>query len=267
MNIIALQSDLIWEERDANLRNFETKIAALKFKADLILLPEMFSTGFSMAPERIAESHEGPAFQWLQKIARQTGAIVSGSLAVKDGDSYYNRLYWVQPDGNYEKYDKRHLFSMAKEEMHFNAGHQKLITVSQGIRFCPLICYDLRFPIWSRNRFLKTTDVGDGWTYDVLIYVANWPAVRSYPWKQLLIARAIENQCYVIGLNRVGTDGNGYEHSGDSVIIGPKGEIIQSLPPSQEGLLHFAPDMEALRTFRKQFPAGQDADEFTIQNQ
>ena len=263
MNVCLIQSDLIWEDPDANLHHFEKTLRTLK-KTDLIVLPEMFSTGFSMAPERIAEAQEGPAFQWMKRLAAETDAILCGSVAVKEADHFYNRLYWVQPDGHYEYYDKRHLFSMANEHLHFQAGTKKIIAEVQGIRFCPLICYDLRFPVWSRNRFEKGTAGDAGWTYDVLIYVANWPAVRAYPWRQLLIARAIENQSYVIGVNRCGKDGNGFEHSGDSLIIGPRGEILQELPPSQEGVLQYSLDIEALHLFRKQFPAGQDADDFTI---
>lgn len=264
MKITVLQADLIWEDATANLQRFEEKIRGLPEKTDLIILPEMFSTGFSMAPERTAESHGGSAFQWMQRMAKESGAILCGSLAVKENAHYYNRLYWVQSNGSYEQYDKRHLFSMAQEPAHFEAGTKKIIPVSQGIRFCPLICYDLRFPVWSRNRFEKGKAASEGWDYDVLIYVANWPAVRAFPWKQLLIARAIENQCYVIGVNRVGTDGNGFEHSGDSLIIGPKGEIIQQLAPSEEGLLQFTPDLEVLNAFRNQFPVGQDADAYFI---
>lgn len=224
----------------------------------------MFSTGFSMSPERIAEDHGGEAFTWMRRIAAEQQAILCGSLAVKEGSSFYNRLYWVQPDGNYQSYDKRHLFSMANEQSFFKAGDTKIIQTVQGIKFCPLICYDLRFPVWSRNNFDKTKSGAAGWTYDVLIYVANWPAVRSYPWRQLLIARAIENQCYVIGVNRVGTDGNGFEHTGDSMIIGPKGEILEQLPAGQEGILQHVLDMENLANFRNQFPAGNDADDFSI---
>jgi predicted amidohydrolase len=265
MKITALQTDLIWEDTTTNLLNFEEKILALPEKTDLIILPEMFNTGFSMAPERTAEPHGGFTFQWMQRMAKESDSILCGSLAVKEDEHYYNRLYWVKSDGSYDQYDKRHLFSMVKEPTHFEVGTKKIIPVVQGIRFCPLICYDLRFPIWSRNRFEKGKAGCDGWTYDVLIYVANWPAVRAYPWKQLLIARAIENQCYVIGVNRIGTDGNGFEHSGDSLIIGPKGEIIQQLPSSEEGLLEYSPDLEALNAFRNQFPVGQDADTFHIE--
>lgn len=240
-----------------NLDHFTKQISKLETYPDVIVLPEMFSTGFTMKPELLAEVHEGPALQWMQEMAEKTGSVITGSVAVKDDGSYYNRLYWAQPDGKYYMYNKRHLFRMGNEHEHYTAGTQRLIIEYKGWRICPLICYDLRFPVWSRNSNQNP--------YDVLIYVANWPQVRSYPWEQLLVARAIENQCYVAGVNRIGEDGNGIPHSGNSAIINPRGEYI--CKPELNGDLAVTAQlsMEYLIDFRKQFPVLSDADQFEIQ--
>lgn len=264
MKVALVQSNLFWEDVSKNLAHLKTHLQNVQAGTDLILLPEMFSTGFTMQPERLAEDHGGAALKWMQSMALEKNAVICGSVSVKENNRYYNRLYWVQADGNTSWYNKRHLFRMAAENEHYSAGTEKIILSLAGLNVCPLICYDLRFPVWSRNRFTRSSDQEGSWQYDVLVYVANWPEVRNYPWKQLLIARAIENQAYVLAVNRVGLDGNNFNHSGDSMVIGPKGEVLASLPAGEEGVLTFELDAIALNTFRKQFAAGLDADEFDI---
>ena len=199
----------------------------------------------------------------MKKKAAQKKAIICGSVAVVDKGKYYNRLFWVEPNGKVSTYNKRHLFRMAKEEQHYTMGSEKIITQIKDWNICPQVCYDLRFPVWSRNNFKKETGIPKA-EYDVLIYVANWPAVRSYPWKQLLIARAIENQCYVIGVNRIGKDGNGFDHSGDSMVINPRGEIISKTNANEESIETIELEKTYLEEFRKQFPVGLDADDFKL---
>jgi omega-amidase len=261
MKITTIQTQLFWEDKEKNLDHFNGLIDAIDEPTDLIVLPEMFSTGFSMNPVKTAETHLGDTFQWLQKKSKEKNAAITGSIAVKEGDNYYNRLHWVNPDGTYDFYDKRHLFRMAKEDEVYTAGTKKIIKQVNGFNVLPLVCYDLRFPVWSRNGFDRTANK---WDYDVLIYVANWPEVRNYPWKQLLIARAIENQCYVVGLNRIGKDGNGFDHSGDSVVLNPRGEIISNTAAHLESIETIGLDMIYLEEFRKVFPVGLDSDRFEL---
>lgn len=258
MRITLVQTQLFWEAPEKNLAHFEALLAPLKNKTDLIVLPEMFTTGFSMEPERLAEPHLSTTYSWLLKQASSTNAIVTGSVAIKDGNGYYNRLHWTEPNGQTAFYDKRHLFRMAGEDKKYSAGKEKIIRQVGDWRILPLVCYDLRFPVWSRN-FIKQQP-----QYDVLVYVANWPAVRSYPWKQLLIARAIENQCYVVGVNRIGKDGNDFEHSGDSMVISPRGEIISSTKANEESVETVELGLDYLEEFRKLFPVGMDADDFEL---
>jgi omega-amidase len=259
MNITIIQTSLHWENKTENLKHFEQLMAAVSPNTSLIILPEMFTTGFTMRPEVNAEDCDGEGLQWMQRMAQIKNAVICGSMAVKDQDNFFNRLYWVKPDSSYHQYDKRHLFRMAKEDKHYTAGKTKIIPVIGNWKICPLVCYDLRFPVWSRNRYNH-----GAWEYDVLIYVANWPEVRSYPWKQLLIARAIENQCYVIGVNRIGVDGNGITHSGDSMVINPRGEVISQTNTDEESVETITLSREYLDEFRKVFPAGLDADDFTL---
>src|ERR1041385_6024509 len=212
ISVAAIQSTLAWENKEANLHMFGEKIRAINFPVDLLILPEMFSTGFSMKPEKLAESSasntkyspcvEGSTLEWMQKQASSLNAVVTGSFIVEDNGKYFNRLMWVRPDGSCEHYDKRHLFRLAGEEKIYAAGDKKLIVDLFGWKVCPLICYDLRFPVWSRNRWKRKENdfIAD---YDLLIYVANWPEVRSKAWKTLLTARAIENISYAVGVNRV----------------------------------------------------------------
>lgn len=254
--VTVIQSNLFWENVDQNLNQLQIKINLISEPTDLIVLPEMFTTGFTMKPEKFAESHDGKGLSWMKKIAIEKSVAVVGSISVKENEQYYNRLYWVFPDGTFQFYNKRHLFSMGNEPNHYVAGEAKISIEYKGWRILPLVCYDLRFPVWSRNTNKNP--------YDVLIYVANWPAVRSYPWKHLLIARAIENQCFVVGVNRVGEDGNKISHSGDSLIINAKGEIINNTLTNEEMLETTQLNKNELIEFRKAFPVLNDGDNFII---
>lgn len=265
MKVSLIQTEIFWENREKNIAHFSALIDKIKEYTNLIVLPEMFTTGFTMNPKKNAESANGDTVLWLKKMAASKNAVITGSVSVEESGKYYNRLYWVEPNGTVNHYNKRHLFRMANEDEHYTHGSEKIITQIQDWKICPLICYDLRFPVWSRNKFTKSeTDKAGTWQYDVLIYVANWPEVRNYPWKQLLIARAIENQCYVIGVNRIGNDGNGFSHSGDSMVINPRGEIISKTQAHTESVETIGLDKTYLDEFRKIFPAGLDADEFSI---
>lgn len=256
INITTVQTKLYWEDIDKNLAHFDEKLNLVIEQTDIIVLPEMFTTGFTMNAEELAEEHGGKGLQWMQKKAKEKNCILVGSISVKDNQHFYNRLYWVMPNGTNQYYDKRHLFRMGKEDAYYTAGTQKLIVEYKGWKISPLICYDLRFPVWSRNRKDNT--------YDVLIYVANWPEVRSYPWKQLLIARAIENQAYVVGVNRIGEDGNAIVHSGDSCLINPRGEIISKTKAHEDVSETMSLSYTYLEDFRKIFPVMLDGDEFTL---
>ena len=221
MRIAIVQYDIIWESPEGNLEKLSEILRSIN-KVDLIVLPEMFSTGFSMSSVRISEPGGGKAFHWMKSISNEIGSVLVGSLAVEENGAYFNRLFWV--DGNkVQSYDKRHLFRMAGEHENYKEGKSRLIVEYKGWKFCPQICYDLRFPVWSRNRW------EDGKAeYDCSIYIANWPAVRSAPWVALLQARSIENQAYVIGVNRVGKDGNGIEYSGHSRVFDPRGKELMT---------------------------------------
>ncbi|MBA3664117.1 MAG: amidohydrolase [Bacteroidetes bacterium] len=264
MKVTLIQSALFWEDSPKNISHFDSLLSSIKETTDLIILPEMFTTGFAMNPEAFVEPANGTTLQWLREKAKEKNAVITGSVAVEEKGNYYNRLFWVQPNGEYQYYNKRHLFRMAKEDQFYTAGNKKIIGKINDWNICPLVCYDLRFPVWSRNTFKKVSETNCEAEYDVLIYVANWPEVRSYPWKQLLIARAIENQCYVIGLNRIGKDGNGFDHSGDSVVINPRGEIISNIKANEEIIQTIELDKNYLEEFRKIFPVGLDADDFEL---
>lgn len=265
LKITFIQSYLHWENAIANLAMFEEKIWQLKATTDLIILPEMFTTGFSMRAPALAEHMNMNTFKWMKQQAAQTGAVITGSYIVKDKDKFYNRLIWMRPDGSYEQYDKRHLFRMAEEHQIYAAGTNRIITQLKGWRICPLICYDLRFPVWSRNSSItaRQGDHPQEPVYDCLIYIANWPAARSYAWSTLLQARAIENLSYVVGVNRVGTDGKGHAYSGNSAIVSPKGEQLFYQADSE--MMHTVTlDAEELIAFRHKFPAHLDADSFEV---
>jgi predicted amidohydrolase len=258
LHLTLIQSSLHWENPVANLAMFEEKIWQIKESTDLIVLPEMFTTGFTMNAAALAEPMNLTTFKWLKQQAAQTGAVVTGSYIVKEKEQFYNRLIWMRPDGSFEVYDKRHLFRMAEEHQIYSAGNKKIIPVLKGWRICPLICYDLRFPVWSRN-----TANGQEMAYDCLIYVANWPQARSHAWSTLLQARAIENLSYVVGANRVGADGKDIPYSGNSAVINPKGEVLFH-EAEKECIQSVILDAAELTAFREKFPAYLDADSFEI---
>ena len=255
LKLALVQSDIYWEDIPANLAELEEKLDRLKNEADIIVLPEMFSTGFSMRPEKISEPLNLVTTRWMRHMALATGAMVIGSFAAREGSSYYNRLMAVFPDGTYEHYDKRHLFRMGKEHEVYTAGARKLLLTWKGWRICPLICYDLRFPVWSRN---LTAD-----PYDLLIYVANWPAARADAWKTLLKARAIENLSFTAGVNRTGTDSSGVAHEGGSAVFDFTGRELVLLDNTPETAVVTISRQE-LSDYRTRFPAHLDADSFGI---
>jgi predicted amidohydrolase len=256
LKITLIQTALHWEDVDANIKLFSQKIAFVKEATDLILLPEMFSTGFTMNAAALAEEMNGPAMQWMKKTAAEKKCVITGSLIISEGNKFYNRLIWMRADGSYEYYNKRHMFRLAHEEQTYSPGDKKIYTEIKGWQILPLVCYDLRFPVWSRRT--KQDD------YDLLIYVANWPEKRNHAWKQLLIARAIENQCYVAGLNRVGNDGNDFYHTGDSTVTDFKGEHISNIKPKEEGIETVTLHKPPMNDFRKTHAFIEDADPFKI---
>lgn len=254
LRVTTVQINLAWEDAETNRKAFTDLISPLKGKTDLIVLPEMFSTGFSMNAEALAESMDGPTVAWMKEMALQTEAVVTGSMIVKDQGNYFNRLIWAAPGENLKYYDKRHLFTMAGEHKTYAPGTKHLITNLKGWRVCPLICYDLRFPVWSRN-----TE-----QCDLMFYIASWPQKRDYAWKSLLRARAIENQCFVIGVNRVGEDGNGFSYSGDSMVIPPLGNEVSYCCTGKEEVATHVLSRDLIIEVRERFPFLLDADSFKI---
>lgn len=264
MNITLLQANLYWHDPVANQAMLEERIFNLDEPTDLIVLPEMFTTGFTMDARAVAEPMNLTTFRWLKQMAAQTGAVVTGSYVVKEAGQFFNRLIWMQPDGQFDTYDKRHLFRMAGEDAIYTAGTQRIVKEWKGWRICPLICYDLRFPVWSRNAPVSAGfSPSTNFDYDLLLYVANWPAARRNAWNVLLQARAIENLSYVVGVNRVGTDGNGHLYSGDSAVIDFKGDVLFR-QADLEVVHHQTLSLNELRAFREKFPANRDADGFTL---
>lgn len=259
LTVSLVQANLHWEDIAANLAMFDEKIDAIKERTEVIILPEMFSTGFSMQPEKLAQTMDGSAVQWMKQKAKQKNAIITGSLIIEEEGQYYNRLIWMLPNGQFGTYNKRHRFGFAGEDNHYEAGDKRLIASVKGWKICLTVCYDLRFPVWSRNTIKE-----DGQPeYDVLVNVANWPERRNVPWKALLQARAIENQCYMIGVNRVGNDGNNIYHSGDTSLIDPVGEIIYQ-KAHDEDVFTYTLSRQHLDELRGKFPFMKDADRFMI---
>ena len=264
LTITLIQTNLLWEDKKANLDMLSGKIESIKAKTEVIILPEMFSTGFSMNAESLAENMNGVTMQWMKKIASEKHIILTGSIIIKEDGHYFNRLVWMLPNGEYGIYDKRHLFAYGNEHLHFNAGNKRLIAAVKGWKINLQVCYDLRFPVWARQSPLSPREgKGVHFEYDLLIYVANWPQARIHAWKTLLRARAIENQCYVAGVNRVGYDGNGIYYSGDSMIIDPLGEILYG-KETEEDVFTYTFEKEKLNAVREKFPFWQDADLFNI---
>ncbi len=271
LTITTIQTILHWEDKAANLQMLEQKIRQLQQKTEVVILPEMFSTGFSMKPELLAETMEGESVAWMKKIAAQQRIILTGSLIIQEEGHYYNRLIWMLPNGQYGYYDKRHLFAYAGEDEHYTPGHKRLIASVKGWRINLLVCYDLRFPVWARQATPLTPPPpgedgrGPETEYDLMIYVANWPERRNHAWKTLLQARAIENQSYVVGVNRVGKDGNDIYHSGDSMIIDPMGEVMYT-KAHDEDIHTVTLHKEKLEEIRHKLPFLEDADNFIIQS-
>ena len=269
-----IQTNLVWEDKALNLQLLEDKILNIQEKTEIVVLPEMFNTGFSMNPELLAETMDGDTVCWMKRIASKKKIILTGSLMIKENGKYYNRLILMLPTGATGFYDKRHCFAFAGEHNHFTPGKKRIIAQVNSWKINLQICYDLRFPVWARQQ-IKTSDTEeltpagiiheDGHEYDILLYVANWPERRNHAWKSLLMARAIENQCYVVAVNRVGTDGNGIYHSGDSMIINPLGEILYHKEHAED-IPTVSLEKELLLNVRKTFPFQADADHFNILN-
>ncbi len=255
MKITLVQADIAWENKKANFSKYESLLKGLAGKTDVVVLPEMFNTGFSMNCDHLAESLNGETIKWMRKIASVADFGMIGSFITIDQRKYFNKLVFMKPDGNYCSYDKGHLFRMEKENMYYTKGTRPVIDSFREWKFSLQICYDLRFPVWSRN--VKNE-------YDILVYIANWPESRRNVWNTLLMARAIENQCFVVGVNRIGRDGNGIDYCGDSVIIDPMGKIVAQTKMDIEELITHKISLDELKLFRKKFPVWIDADKFKL---
>ena len=253
--ITGIQSSLHWEDKEANLQMLEEKIFSISQPTEIVVLPEMFSTGFSMQPKKLAETMDGETVEWMKRIAAKKKIILTGSVIIEEDRNFYNRLVWVLPNGQIGYYDKRHLFAYGDEDQHYTAGKKRLIASVKGWKINLMVCYDLRFPVWSRQQ-------GD-FEYDVLIYVANWPERRVLAWTSLLRARAIENQSYVIGVNRTGDDGNKIPYTGESMAVDPMGEILYH-KNDEEDVFTVTLDRSDLEKTREKFPFWKDADRFKI---
>lgn len=253
LKLALVQTTLVWHDAKANRERFEALLESAR-GADVVILPEMFTTGFSMDSDALAEAEEGETYAWLREQAGKLDAVVCGSVIIRAADgSHRNRLLWVRPDGEVQHYDKRHLFRMAGEHKHYTPGEQQVLLEWKGWRIRPLVCYDLRFPVWSR----------DAQGTDLLLYTANWPAARRQHWNRLLPARAIENLCYVAAVNRVGEDGKGHAYSGDSQVLDFQGDSLLAAG-SADGVFHVALSAAELAAYRERFPAYLDADQFDI---
>lgn len=254
LKITTFQAYLFWENIDKNLQNLSLRLSSIREKTDLIILPEMFSTGFTMKADVLAEEMNGKTMTWMHQQAVKFESVVTGTIIIKEQGKFYNRLIWMRPDGSYEYYDKRHLFGLGKEDDTYTAGSKKLFVELNGWKICPIICYDLRFPVWLRNK---------GNDYDMLLVVASWPERRSLHWRTLIPARAIENQAYVVAVNRVGHDGNEVYHSGDSMCIDPNGNVVY-YKPNDEDLYTFTINKDEVEKSRRAFPFLKDADDFKL---
>jgi omega-amidase len=253
LRVALVQTQLLWEQPEANCRQLTTQLQRQELDADLVVLPEVFNSGFSMNVAQTAQTMRGPSVTWLQQSAQALQAALCGSLAIIEDGQVFNRFIMACPDGALHYYDKRHLFRMGGEHQRYSPGQQRCIWTWQGWRLCPMVCYDLRFPVWSRNRN----------DFDALIYVANWPAKRRLHWRHLLLARAIENQCAVIGVNRLGVDGKQIEYCGDSQVVDAQGALLCDMKTT-EGVQHCRIDAASQQRYRQSFPAALDADEFSL---
>lgn len=259
LTLTIIQTDIFWQNKTANLESLARKIDAIEERTEIVILPEMFTTGFTMQPALFAETMEGETVAWMKEISARNKIILTGSIIIKEQDLYYNRLIWMLPNGQFGYYNKRHLFAYAEEDKHYAAGNKRLIASVKGWKINLQICYDLRFPVWSRQ---QPDDTGQ--EYDLLINVASWPERRSHAWKTLLCARAIENQCYAVGVNRVGKDGKNINHSGNSILIDPLGQVLYH-KNEEEDVCTITIQKEDLDKVRAQFPFYKDADNFSIE--
>ena len=261
LRVSLVQGDTAWHDPAANRKRYGALVAPLAGQTDLVVLPETFTSGFSNEALTDAEGMDGPTVAWIRDQARCLGAVVTGSVQIREDDGVYNRLLWATPEGGLHTYDKRHLFRMAREHERYAAGRDRITVELKGWRVCPLVCYDLRFPVFIRNRF--GVEAPDRFDYDLLLFVANWPSPRRYAWQTLLRARAIENLCNVVGVNRVGTDGNGIGYSGDSVALDFLGQPLVELD-DQVRVATATFSAQALAAYRERFPAQLDADRFEL---
>jgi predicted amidohydrolase len=260
LKIGIVQPDLRWEDKAANIRRMEDMIRSLPGPPDLVVLPEMFTTGFSMTPEPLAETMDGPTVRWMRSLAAELRVTLTGSLIIVEDGGFHNRLLWMPPEGSHETYDKRHLFRLTGEQLHYRPGSHRLIAHLGGWKVNLNVCYDLRFPVWSRQRPGSGEDAPE---YDLLVYVANWPESRSHAWKTLLPARAVENQCYVVGVNRVGLDGQGIPHAGESMVVDPFGKTMFMASDREKAHVQTL-EKKSLDEYRSRFPFWRDADGFTL---
>lgn len=263
LNITTIQTDLHWENKEANLNMFSEKIRGIKEPTHVVVLPEMFATGFTMKPEQFAETMDGSAVSWMRAMASEKNIILAGSLSIKEGEEYFNRLIWMLPSGQHGQYDKRHCFTLGGEDEHYSPGNKRVMASVGGWKINLQICYDLRFPVWARQQTQTDPDKEPAPEYDIIINVANWPEKRSQHWKTLLQARAIENQSYVVGVNRVGLDGNGLNHSGDSMVVDPFGEVLYHCS-GKEDIQTVVLEKSRLESIRTKFSFWSDGDQFLI---
>lgn len=255
MKISIVQTDIIWENKQENLRLLREKLLPLRGTTEIVVLPEMFSTGFTMKSRELAEPVSGITVRILKELAADFQLALCGSFICSERSNYYNRAFFITPEGEEFYYDKRHLFRMGNEAEYFSSGNNKLIISYRGWNICLLVCYDLRFPVWSRNVNNE---------YDLLIYVASWPQARRLAWDTLLCARALENMCYVCGVNRIGVDGNKLIYNGGSVVFSAKGEVLASVPDGEEGVETVSLSLISLQQLRDKFPVWKDVDAFRL---
>jgi len=265
LTITTIQTNLIWEDKTANMELLQQKIDTIAEKTEIVVLPEMFTTGFSMNAVMLAETMDGETIEWMKTVSNKNGIVLTGSVMIKEEDKYFNRLVWMLPNGQYGYYDKRHLFAYGEEDQHYSPGNKRLIASVKGWKINLQVCYDLRFPVWVRQQKNALQPGSEAYPeYDMIVYVANWPQRRSHAWKTLLQARAIENQCYVVGVNRVGDDGNNIHYSGDSMVVDPLGEVLYAGADKEEAFTCVL-QKEKITEAREKFPFWRDADDFLIE--
>ena len=261
LNLAYIQTDLQWEDKQANLDNFGRLLEQVQPDTDLILLPETFNTAFPVDPRQFAETVEGPTFAWIKQKAHEMNAVICGTFLLEIDGKYRNALVWMRSDGSFELYFKRHPFSIGGENQLVEKGENQIVVELKGWKIRPMVCYDVRFPVWARNHYRNGQ-----YEYDLGLYLANFPDSRMVVWNSLLVARAIENQACFVGVNRIGDDPNGLHYSCESQVVNARGEVVSKIEPYQEGVAHCTLDYDSLQRFRKKFPLGPDWDSFTIQN-